>query len=87
MAVLNLAVSRWTIFADVYPSVPSPVALTGGDYAASADAKSGNDRVTGTGNSVDQGIGSRLDNGRFYMSLGNDDFAGTGAAGVPTCRA
>lgn len=82
MAVLNLAVSRWTYFADIYPSSPSPVALTGGQYAASADALAGNDRVTGTGNSVDQGVGSLLSNGRFYMSLGNDYFAGTGAAGA-----
>lgn len=82
VSVLNLAVQRWTYFADVYPATPSPVALTGGPFAASADALAGNDRITGTGdNSVNGGVGSLLSNGRFYMSLGNDYFAGTGAAG------
>lgn len=84
VSVLNLAVSRWTIFADVYPSplTPSPVALTGGQFAASADALAGDDRVTGTGNNaVIGGVGSLLSNGRFYMSLGCDRFSGTGAAG------
>lgn len=82
MAVLNLAVQRWTILANVYPLTASPVALTGGQYAASADALAGDDRVTGTGNSNEQGTGSLLSNGRFYMSQGNDYFAGTGVAGA-----
>lgn len=82
MPILNLATLAWTNAGNDYGlGVPDPVALTGGSSAASANALRGDDRVRGTGNHGEQGIGSRLDNGLFTMDLGNDVFEGIGAAG------